>query len=295
MLIPEEWGKKHRKEKTKPNENKRALSPQNKKNLATKRRRREVTNCYPTISEHVENNDMSVYNTIDNVLLKEISAKQNCNEIETTNSTTNETMDIETSDIQEQLNSIEWNLELDSILSRIPYQQMLEDMFGGNMKQCSDVPIISRLYEESFMRECENSNERQCAMGSKCECMFIDPTQPFIATEFLLPMEEEKPESNMCVICSRKITQQLFHDMLFNGTSYNGVIQRFGNICGEKGEYSKQVMLICPENFGVQCLPLPIVAHQRNRYVVVIKNGTKHLKQQRVGFEDFQMPLTTMR
>lgn len=182
----------------------------------------------------------------------------------------------------------EMEIELDSILSRIPYQQMLQDMFGSYNKPVANVPIVSKVYEESFMRECANCSERQCAMGTRCECMFVDVQHPFVGTEFLLPTDNEKEEANLCVLCSRKITQQLYHDMLFHGLTYNGVIQRFGNICDQEGEYARQCMLICPENFGVQCMPLPIVAHQRNRYYVTIRNGLKYLRQQRVSFEDFQ-------
>ena len=47
--------------------------------------------------------------------------------------------------------------------------------------------------------------ERECARGSKCECMFIDPKCPFICVEFLTMQElSDRPDDNqLCVICSR--------------------------------------------------------------------------------------------
>lgn len=178
--------------------------------------------------------------------------------------------------------------ELDSILSRIPYRQILEELFGGETRLQPEVPLVTRAYEESFMRS-PGKDERPCAMGSECECMFIDPQQPFVGTEFLIPSEEETRQPQMCVLCCRKVTQQLFHDMLFGGVSFRGVIQRYGNICEQPGEYARQVMLICPPNGHVHCLPLPIVSHQRNRYSVRASNGTKYLRQHRVSFEDFRL------
>ena len=67
--------------------------------------------------------------------------------------------------------------------------------------------------------------------------------------------------------------------------SFRGVIQRYGNVCEQRGEYAREAMLICPPNGHVHCMPLPIVAHQRNRYSVHAQNGVKFLKQHRVFFE----------
>jgi hypothetical protein len=180
------------------------------------------------------------------------------------------------------------NIELDTILSRIPYHQMLEDLFGGEEVLPEDVPIISRVYEEQYMRECMHPNEKMCVMGENCECMFIDPNSPFVAVEFILPHEYPTDQAQMCVLCSRKVTQQLFYDMAYKGYTFRGVIQRFGNICDQAGEYARQCMLICPPNQNVQCMPLPILSHQRNRYSVKICNGVKYLKQHRVYAVDFQ-------
>ena len=165
---------------------------------------------------------------------------------------------------------------------------MLEELFGGSSTLPPEVPIVTRVYEESFLRESLTSDEKNCVMGSACECMFIDQQHPFIGTEFLVPGELPSEQAQMCVLCCRKITQQLFHDMLFNGVTFRGVIQRYGNICEQAGEYSRECMLICPSNCQVQCMPLPIVSHQRNRYSVVLRSGRKYLQQHRVAYEDFQ-------
>jgi hypothetical protein len=182
------------------------------------------------------------------------------------------------------------NIELDTILSRIPYHKMLEDLFGGEEVLPEDVPIISRVYEEQYMRECAHPTEKMCVMGENCECMFVDPNSPFIGVEFILPHEYPTDQAQMCVLCSRKVTQQLFYDMAYKGYTFRGVIQRFGNICDQPGEYARQCMLICPPNQNVQCMPLPIVSHQRNRYSVKVCNGVKYLKQHRVYASDFQPP-----
>jgi hypothetical protein len=38
-------------------------------------------------------------------------------------------------------------LELDSILSRVPYREMLEDLFGGAARLPAAVPVVTRVYE----------------------------------------------------------------------------------------------------------------------------------------------------
>lgn len=180
------------------------------------------------------------------------------------------------------------DLELDTVLSRIPYNKMLEELFGGEQSLPEDIPVITRAYEEQFMRECSHPTERPCVMGDACECMFIDTSLPFVGVEFIVPGEEASLHAQMCVVCSRKVTQQLYYDMVCRGISFRAPIQRYGNICEQPGEYARECMLICPPNHAVQCMPLPIVEHQRNRYSVRVFNGTKYLRQHRVYQSDFQ-------
>jgi len=55
------------------------------------------------------------------------------------------------------------------------------------------------------MREPLHSNERLCAKNELCECMFIDPENPFIAVEFLLPGEKQPATPHLCVVCCRSL------------------------------------------------------------------------------------------
>eukprot|EP00961_Rhodomonas_salina_P012829 172772-Rhodomonas_salina.9 len=276
MLLPSEWGTQKRKEEG-PNVTgkTRRAPPRDTSKHPTKRQRVDAT-LLPEAqgtsgiqTEIMDECHVSAYDTISRAISSEFS---------------NAGHRSDSTHIEPQ----EHGIVLDTILSRLPYQQMLEELFGGDEKMTADVPIVSRVYEESFMRQCDNHDEKPCVMGNKCECMFIDPQFQFIGTEFLLPTEEPSEQAQMCVLCCRKVTQQLFHDMLFKGITFRGVIQRYGNMCDQKGEYARQCMLICPPNSNVHCMPLPIVAHQRNRYSVVVRNGVCCLRQHRVYYEDFQ-------
>ncbi len=126
-------------------------------------------------------------------------------------------------------------LDLDVILSRVPYREILENLYGRDQRPTSDVPVVCRVYEEAWMREA-NKSERACAAGELCECNFIDPCMPFVGVEFLLPGQAYPAHRQFCVLCSRKVTQKLFYDILFTGKEAHGVIQRYGNICGVPGQ-----------------------------------------------------------
>lgn len=170
------------------------------------------------------------------------------------------------------------------IVWKIPFLTMLQSMKPNGLLQ--EVPIISKQYEENFMRSCSSSQEKPCISGSACECMFIDHNTPFVCIQFVLP-QSIATSSGLCIICLRKITQLLFHKTIFNGLDPQTCIQKHGNICGEVGEYHTSAMLICNPNGPVHCMPLPIVAHQRNRYSVCERAGVKFLKQLNVAESDF--------
>lgn len=76
--------------------------------------------------------------------------------------------------------------------------------------------------------------------------------------------------------------------VVWSGSPYRGIIQRYGNICNHENEYAREVCLICPPNGPVECMPLPSVSHQRNKYSVVQKNGIKYIRQHCVGVQDFR-------
>ena len=184
-------------------------------------------------------------------------------------------------------------VRLDHILSRVPYKSMLENLFQSaddGVQPEQDVPILSRAYEESFMRQ-PMPGERSCAMGELCECMFIDKACPFVAVELRLPNDPDTAQ--MCVLCSRTVTQKCFYDMCYLGRPIAGIIQRYGSMYGQAGEYAAECMLIPPRALGLANMPVPSVSHQRNRYSVINVAGIKHLRQHRVAHEDFQSPSST--
>lgn len=178
-------------------------------------------------------------------------------------------------------------LEVDSIICRLPYKKMLTSLCNrDSTTQSANIQYVTRAYEESFMHEPMGKDQRECAKGKSCECMFIDLANPFVCVEFLLPGEPPGPTPQMCVLCCRATTQQLYYDMMFDMQDFGTVIQRYGNLHSQEGEYSLDAMLLASANAPVHLLPLPIVAHQRNRYSVVTKRGIRYLKQHRVLFQD---------
>ena len=182
-------------------------------------------------------------------------------------------------------------LDLDTVLTSVPYREILENLFGRDECAAPEVPVITRAYEEAFLRE-PLPGERPCVAGELCECMCIDPCSPFVATEFLLPGEPQPADPQFCVLCSRKLTQKLFYDVVLSGKDVHGLIQRYGNLCNIPGEYARECVLVCPPHAPLRCMPLPIMSHQRSKYRVVISGGLKHLEQLRVRHEDFVDPLT---
>ena len=188
----------------------------------------------------------------------------------------------------EKINDKDLQMEVHCLITKLPYKKMLSDLFTHSdteLLPSPNIPYVTRTYEESFMREPINSIERLCAKGDQCECRFIDTENPFTAIEFLLPGERQSPTPHLCVVCCRAVTQQLYYDIMFDKHDFGGVIQRFGNIHSQPGEYALDAMLIAAPNVALHIMPLPIVSHQRNRYSVFIKRGIMHLKQSRVYFQ----------
>ena len=186
---------------------------------------------------------------------------------------------------------LEYELDFSDILSHVDYRSVLEGLFGGRGIG-EDIPIVTRVYEESFMRE-PMAGERKCIMGTSCEAMLIDKTKPFIAVEFTLPGKfTETPQ--MCVLCSRKHTQRLFYDFLYRATpaSCTGVIQRYGVLCDVPGEYRKDACLIMPPHGPVHCMPYPSVAYQRNHFTVQT-HCMSHFLSQTDGLHFFPPPPAT--
>lgn len=185
------------------------------------------------------------------------------------------------------LETVPEQTEFDSktLLESIPFCRLLSSI-NSNTPACA-IPVVSRVYEERYMRECVNKTERKCVMDTQCECMMIDTKNQFVGVEFSIP-NVEKSSGGMCVLCLRKISTLLFFQTIHKGIPINTQIQRYGNICNEENEYHPSAMLVCPPNGPVEAMPLPIVAHQRNRYEVVVTHGVRYLKQKNVGMSDFR-------
>lgn len=122
------------------------------------------------------------------------------------------------------------SINLDHILSSTPYKDMLRDLFGADSSTRASkslrvpaIPVVTKAYEESFMREPMWEYERTCVMGSNCECNFIGTRQGegFIGVEFILPseasMEASERARSMCVLCHRRLVQSLFYDIIYAG------------------------------------------------------------------------------
>lgn len=186
--------------------------------------------------------------------------------------------------LQEATQQEESSFDISSILDTIPFVKMLADVSTDG--DGPEVPLVSRVYEEKFMRQCISASEKPCIMQSQCECMLIDNRQRFVGVAFTVP-SQKIVNNGMCVLCLRKTTQMLFYKTIHCGNTVNAVIQKYGNICNEPNEYHVSAMLVCPPNGPVNSMPLPIVAHQRNKYSVVEKAGILWIKQHNVAYEDF--------
>ena len=145
------------------------------------------------------------------------------------------------------------------------------------------LPLVTREYEESYMRECYLPDDTPCVMGEFCECSIVGD---FCGAAFVL-QQICSGSPRMCVLCIRKTTQLLFYRVVSSAMPTSQMIQMYGNICGA-GEYHESAMLTVPPGGPVHCMPLPVVAHQRNRYYAEKDAaGVRRIRQRNVFFEDF--------
>ena len=176
-------------------------------------------------------------------------------------------------------------LEASVMLSSIPFAEHLQRM--ESTLALNDIPLVSRAYEEAYMRAPMHRGEPECGLGSDCECMLIDAKTPFVGVQFPIPSSSGKLANNLCIFCLRKITLLLFYETLHKGVSTKLPIQKFGNIPGQPNEYHASAMLMCPKSGPIECMPLPIVAHQRNKLSVEVVGNVPHVRQHGVYMEDF--------
>ena len=170
-------------------------------------------------------------------------------------------------------------LTFETVLSNVPYQKILENLFGGSAMPDCTVPVVTKAYEESYMRECMYQTEKKCVMGLECECRFIDKENQFTGVEFAIPGQTHSTPQ-MCVLCSRKLTQKLYYDMLYRPpVTHVGTIQRYGVLCSVEGEYSIDYVLTMPPHGPVQCMPYPSPVHSRNNYSIKVHSATRYIVQ----------------
>ena len=175
---------------------------------------------------------------------------------------------------------------LSVVLDHSTFEKSLMKHDLSMQQQNNVVPLVTRAYEESYMRECMLPEDKPCSLGQFCECNFIDAGHEFVGVSFVMP-DLRAGESNMCILCLRKLTQMLFYRMINGGYKPSNLIQLYGNICDVAGEYHSSAMLVMPRHASVHSMPLPVVAHQRSKYQVVVRDGKRHLTQKNVYYEDF--------
>lgn len=177
-------------------------------------------------------------------------------------------------------------IALNVVLDNSTFQKTLLAHDMSNKMENHVVPVVSRSYEEQYMRECVDENEKGCSMGQYCECNFIDENHSFVGVSFVMP-EAIQDSRGLCILCLRKLTQMLFYRVQKSGYKTSHLIQTYGNLCDQPGEYHSSAMLLMPPHGPVHCMPLPVVAHQRSKYYVVYEDGVRRLKQRNVYVEDF--------
>lgn len=177
-------------------------------------------------------------------------------------------------------------LFLDVALNKVDFRHTLHDYDVDVTPPVDHVEILTKTYEEAYMRECYLEGDRPCQMGTNCECNFIDLKDPFVGVSFVNP-DLNTADLGMCILCIRKQVQLLYYKVVSGAIKSDKLIQSFGNICNKPGEYHDSAMLIIPPHGPIHCMPVPIVAHQRNHYKIKYVDGYKHLIQQNVYFEDF--------
>jgi hypothetical protein len=178
-------------------------------------------------------------------------------------------------------------LALNVVLDHSSFQKTLLQHDLSSAHEANVVPLVTRAYEESFMRECISDDDKACSLGQYCECNFIDAAHSFVGVSFLMP-DLQCLENNMCILCLRKLTQMLFYRIVNGGYQPQHLVQTYGNICDVAGEYHSSAMLVMPKHSAVHCMPVPVVAHQRNKYKVHVRDGRRHITQTNVYYEDFQ-------
>ena len=173
------------------------------------------------------------------------------------------------------------------LVSLSNYNDVLSDACAASKQLTSELKSVSKVFEDSCLRQPMHAHERACSRGDDCECMFLDAACPFVGVEYVLPWEQAsgtKKTGGFCLPCLRAATLALYMDILHTGRTTSKLIQRYYNEHSKPGEYRLSCMLIAGPNGPVANLPLPIVRHQRSNYEVYKHNGVVYARQVNVDF-----------
>jgi hypothetical protein len=117
-------------------------------------------------------------------------------------------------------------MALNVVLDHSTFEKSLLRHDLSTSMEHNHVPLVTRKYEESFMRKCAGEHEKPCSMGEYCECNFIDAEHAFVGVSFVMP-ELHTEESGMCILCMRKLTQMVFYHVLKAGYKCSHLIQSY--------------------------------------------------------------------
>jgi hypothetical protein len=78
-------------------------------------------------------------------------------------------------------------MALKVVLDHSTFQKSLLAHDMSSKMENNVVPVVTRAYEESYMRECMLEDEKPCSMGQYCECNFIDEHNGFVGVAFVMP------------------------------------------------------------------------------------------------------------
>jgi hypothetical protein len=176
---------------------------------------------------------------------------------------------------------------LTGLVSLSNYNDVLGDTCAATKQLTRELKSVSKVFEDSCLRQPIHAHERACSRGDDCECMFLDPACPFVGVEYVLPWEQgvsTKKTGGFCLPCLRAATLALYMDILHTGRKTSKLIQRYYNEHSKPGEYRLSSMLIAGPNGPVANLPLPIVRHQRSNYEVYKHSGVVYARQVNVDF-----------
>ena len=179
------------------------------------------------------------------------------------------------------------------LMSQTPRDTLRSDVHGTITARCN-VSLVTRKWEESFMREASGS-ERPCmhAESGKCFASMIpnngvrDPT--FALAEFYTEAEHTNIRKSgwsfptnrrMCILCRRYDAYSRFLSCRMNGVSTppNVMFNSIGNMVEIPGEYCvEDVFVSHPDVY--QGVIVPMVVPCISDYVVISVCGLRHLRQ----------------